>query len=141
MLSVVVEVGVREEGKGERGIGARRSQVAVEHGFGNNLECLGAARLFKVRGHTANGIELQVGAAAAAQLFRCFKGIFKGVRAWCLDEVKRWALGVCQPWALSLRWWEMKGQFKGGIHLEMWLRSWIHAWSLSWRRVGWWWFC
>ena len=130
---------------------ARGGQVAILHCFVYNQRGSGASWLLKVGCYVADGVELESCLAASKESAVCLVRLRRRVRAWCLVEVKRcgswivrwrrrrrrkrrlWVarrekkcarcLVNCHPWALSLRWWEMKGQYKGGIQLEMLLCS------------------
>ena len=66
LLRVVVEVVVGEKRECKRSIVTWWCEVAVEHGFCDDLKGFGPSGLFPVGSLTAHGVELQVGVMAAA---------------------------------------------------------------------------
>ena len=49
-------------------------KIAVKEGFVDDMESPAAAWFFEIGGHTPDGVDFEVGMAAASQLFGCFKG-------------------------------------------------------------------
>ena len=74
LFTVFGKLIVGQEWYGEGDVGLGRTEVAVLEGLVDDVECSAASRLFQVRGHSSDGVDLQVGMLAAAQLFCCFKG-------------------------------------------------------------------
>ena len=66
MLSFSGKVVVSQEGNGEGNVGTGWSEIAILHGFVDDLQCFGATWLFQVGSHAANGVKFKVGVTAAA---------------------------------------------------------------------------
>ena len=74
LLAVLCEIWMSQEGHGERNVGFGRGQIPVVECFVDNVQCSSATWLFKIGGHTSDGINFEVCVASTAELLGCFEG-------------------------------------------------------------------